>query len=312
MSTSRLENLITKVRNQTGNQAYGDSSGISQTQFEHYFNDGLSFLQETLSTQHAAPSHFLETKDINVVSGTESYSLPDTMLTSGGILEVRYKHSDNQWKKLEPLPVSKRSRLTDGVGTPYGYTRINRSIYLINIPNESITNGLKVTYIKRFDRLGVRRGTIDSVSGTTTLTALSVDESTLLSTTEHGYDSADYICIVDRDGNFKVRNIPIDDVNTSNGNITINGGSFTLGTDDTTPSNGDFVVFGKNTSTHQLDLDDTVGRFLTEYATWRVLQEDSNIEDQRAKLSELTSMRDSIIESYGSYDDDVMFVPELN
>jgi hypothetical protein len=306
MATRRAETLIRRIRKETNNEDYGANAGISQTQICEYMNDGLGFLEEGLSSIHS--DQFLTTDSIDLVSGTEEYDLPSNLLKGGGIHLVEYKWNSNDFYKMKRgTLLNKANGIT---GQPSTYIPLGSSLLLSPIPSASKTDGLRITFTERLNRLDVRRGTVDTATlntGTNTITALSLLNTSILGLADNEFDEHDYICIVDADGAFKMKNIPITGIDHNSGDITVRSG-FTFNSGETIAV-GDYVVFGKDTSTHQLKLDPSVERFLIAYAAWKVLRQDSN-DDSKEQSDELAAMRDSILESYSTPNDDLILVPE--
>lgn len=307
MSTRRIEQLLTRVRKETGNEDYGADAGIGQTQLVEYMNDGLNFIEEALSNVHS--NYFTKTDYIDLVANQEEYTLPSDLLKGAGLKLVENKINSNDYIKLPKKTILQREGLNYRSNTLNGYYVQGNKILVMPLPTANQTDGLRVTYTKALNRLDIRRGTISaSTNNGTAITSITVNTATLLSPNE--YDLNDYICVVDKDGNMITKNIPITGINSGTGAISIYGSSFTPETGDSLSVTGYYVVFGKNTSTHQLDLDENVERFLVSYCVYKVLKEDSSLEtgDQ---FNELLMMRDSIVEAYSQPDDDLLLVPEV-
>lgn len=307
MSTRRAEQIIAQIRRQSKNEDFGPNSGISQEEILYYVNEGLADLQAAIVNEHEVA--FVTEGFIDTVANQEVYSLPNNMLDHGGILTVEYSDSGNDqyYYKLDPL--HPRERSTRVSASPSFYIRRSNTILLRPVPASSVVNGLRLQYIKRLDKLDIRRGLVNAVSFSgNTITNLTVSLSTV--TNPNGFDQDDYICVVDKDGNVKTRNIRFDSFDTNTGEIVVSAGYEKLTSETITPGE-DYIVVGKNTSSHQLDIDESIERYLIQYATVKVQQSDSNNDSQEA-IQNLMMLKQQIIDSYAQMDEDFMSIPETN
>jgi hypothetical protein len=310
MTTRRADILIRKVRQETGNEDFGPNSGISDAQICDALNDGLTFLEEGINQTNA--HEFLAEDFIDLVAGQEKYALPSDYLPGGGVWLVEYKYAESasspQYFKLKKVTTLERG---PGIfsSTPESYVVIGRELWIRPIPYSSKTDGLRILYAKRLTRLATREGTVSAVTlngGTNTITSLVLDIDTVNNFDE--FPDNEYCSIVDADGNIKMANIKLDGDDLLAGVVPVRS-DFTYTTGETIAV-GDYLVFGKNTSTHNLVLDEAVDRFLKAYGAWKVMRVDSN-DDQSAQMGELSSMRDSIIASFAKQNEDVTLIPEF-
>jgi len=267
MTTRRVDLLIRKIRRETGNEDYGPTSGISDTQIAEYINDGIHFLSRGINAVHA--KQFCAEDYISLVSGQEKYDLPANFLETGGVISVEY--TVNGYNSADPawIPLKELTELERGSGTrvdvPTGYIVMGRQLWIRSIPSVSKTNALRVVYTKQLTTLDVRRGTVSAVtlnSGASSITSLTITPSTATDPDE--FSSNEYICVVDADGVQKMKGIKITGAyNSGTGAITIRSG-FTYASGETIAV-GDYIVFGRDASTHQLSLNENVESFLVEY-----------------------------------------------
>lgn len=320
MGTKRCAQLVRRIRERSDNLDYGSQAGIGDEQIVDYINDGLAKLQSHIAEQHSEA--FGTSAFINLQPFVEEYALPEDMLEGAGLLLVEHKFDSQYYRKLSKVSMQERS---DGsTYDPRHYIRKGRKIYLRPIPTRGSTDELRIEYVRRWDRLGVRRGSVAA----TTLIGQEITQIRVTTKTYNTGDdfrdedlkqadidstfNADYLCIVDRDGNFLARNIPYDaDLSTTTGTtemqISIPNHELTSG--ETIPV-GSYVVLEKNTSTHQLELDETMERYLIEFAVWRVKSQDASNEayEQQGYLS---SILKDILAGFAMMDETVQFIPEL-
>lgn len=321
MGTKRCAQLVRRIRERSDNLDYGSEAGISDEQLVDYINDGLAKLQSHIAEQHSEA--FGESKQITLTPGVEQYDLPDDMLEGAGLLLVEHKFDSNYYRKLNKIGMAERS---DGsTYDPKSYIRKGRKIYLRPIPSRGSDDELRIEYVRRWDRIGVRRGSISSV-----VTALG-GEITQINVNTKTYNTGDDfrdgdlkqadidsvfgcddVCIVDIDGNILARNIPIDI--DSSGAIGVSQmqlvvPSHVLGSGESIP-NGAYLVCEKDTSTHQLELDRTMERFLIEFSVWRVKSQDASNEAYEQQ-GYLKSILNDILAGYAMMDDTVQYIPEL-
>lgn len=301
--------MINRVRKETANEDYGPNAGISQSQIAEYFNDGLGFIEEGINQTHAL--QFVEEGFISLVAAQEKYDLASDFLQGGGVISVEYAFGDPsgtnpQWQPLNQTTDIERARGLQ-CQIPSSYMVVGTQIWLNAIPSTAKTNALRVLYTARLTRFDIRRGRVSAVtlnSGAKTITTLTVtaypdpDE----------YDINESACVVNSDGTIKMSNIKLSGSALTAGAVPVRS-DFVYTTGETIAV-GDFVVFGAKSSTHQLKLDAAVERFLTAYAAWKILREDSNT-DSASQLTELTGMRDSILGSYSKPNKDIILVPEV-
>lgn len=313
MGTKRCEHLLRRIRQRSDNEDYGTEAGISDEQIVDYLNDGLEKLQSVLAEQHS--EIFGVSANITLVPGQEEYDLPEDMLEGAGLLLVEHKFDAQYYKKLDKLSIAERS--SGSQADPFGYIRKGRKILLRPVPYRNSSDVLRIEYARRWDRIGKRRGSV-AVNTTGVVTELQINylnydtgdtfrDTDLRDADRIALSETDHVCIVDRDGNFIVRNIPIDLVYVL-GNIRISIDNFDL--EGVTIPMGSYIVCEKDTSTHQQELDRTVERYLLEYAVWRCKSQDASNEAYEQQ-GYLKSIQNDILASYAILDDTVQYVPEL-
>lgn len=317
MGTRRIDLLIREVRRETANEDYGTNAGISDSQVCSYFNDALSLLERGITSEHA--SQFKAETFIDLVQDQEKYDLPSDFLPSGGVLSVEYAYGDPsatnpQWVQL--LEITDLERNRGDRSLPSAYQVVNKQLWLKDKPQTTKADALRVVYIKRLSRFDIRRGKVDAVtlnSGASTITTLEVDLSTVGADVEaqaaNEYSVNEACCAVDADGNVKMKNIKLDgSLNLSTGAVPVRS-DFVYSSGETIALNN-YLVFGQNSSTHQLDLGEEFEGFLKSFVAWKINQEDSN-SDQSQKMAEFQLTANSLLEAFRRPNKNIILIPEM-
>lgn len=299
-----IDYLISDVREQTENEDFSDNIGISDDEFLRYINEAQQRIQARIYAQH---KHiFTEEETYSVVADQESYSIPDNSFTGNAISQVEFKHSSDD-KDYRPLELRNLKNRSVASGNPQFYIRKNKKFLISPVPSSS-QGTLRLSYAKAVRRLDKRRGSIASFTDSgTQITALTLEVSTdSVDTTATAKDN--FLCIVGRDGTIKMKNIEYDSISGTTGVVTLtanhtyeSGESITV---------GDYIVVGKDTSTHS-ELPDHVERYLLAYCAWKILKRDSSA-DYSEQESELGQMESEIVATFGDIDDDIHLIPEIN
>ena len=290
-----VQYLINQARAQTENESFSDFEGIKDSEFLQYINDAQHHLQSLIVAQH--PNIFLEEYVVSISSGQDTYTLPSDAFLSNKVNNVEYSStgSEDDYYILEETSLKRRNSGVDGA--PSKYIRMSGKIILNTTPS---TGKLRITYVKRLNELDLRVAKIASYSaGTITL------ENTTLVTDTTSLSEHDYICIVDSDGDIKHKNVTKTSQASNGASIGIDTSTITG-----TPSANQYIVGGKDTSTHS-DLPRNVERYLIAYCAWKILKRDSSV-DSAEMVQELSQMANDIVKSYSMISDDVQFVPQLN
>lgn len=298
----RVDRLIDQVRRQTENQDFSDTTGIDTVEFLQYMNDAQHRLQGLILQQH--PSLFQKESTIDIVANTETYTIPADAFLFNKIVQVEYSPTGRE-EDYYPLQLISLKNRNSGInGHPLFYIRKSGQILLNPIPQTSVAN-IRLTYIKRIDNLDIRRGQVDAVTLTSnSVTVLNIDPSSIDAT---ALNQEDYICVVNKDGLVKMRNIPISFANETTGEITLDAG-FTFETGETIAI-GDYVVGGKDATTHS-ELPRTTERYLLAYCAWKIFARDSSV-DVQEQTQELLALERDLVDSFADIEDDVQYVTIL-
>lgn len=301
----RLERLIQDVRDQTHTQDFSSTEGITNDNMVRYFNYASKVLRGLI--YGAGFDQWISTENVDIVAAQESYSIPTRSYVGTNVLNVEYKYGNDtgEYRKLHRATLHNRD--TTYQGTPLEYIQHGSNILINPIPGSSITNGLRITYEPRIRDVDIRRGQIQSTSGSP-ITSITLDltpsldkDSGLTTAATDELDDADYICIVDRDGNILMDDIPIDDYDSSTGVITITSG-FTPDAGETSPV-GAYVVVGDYASSHP-DFPDFCEPYLINYVKYMVLRHNGHPDVYLAQ-QELLSQQELIIDVFSQANDDI-------
>jgi len=305
--------LIDQIRNQTENEDFSDFVGIKDSEFIQYLNDAQYNLQSAIVHQH--PRVFMSEEIIQAYSGVESYALPSDCFLGNKVHTVEYSPTgaEDDYYVLEQDNLKRRARGASGY--PGRYIRIDGKIMLTPAPQGS--GKIRVSYVRRLRELDIKRAVVaqKELEGNLVTTAadsqaewtIELNNSGELETDTSSLSEHDFICIVDKEGNSIMKNIPIKSVNSE----LITCEPHTPGASETNsiPA-GSYIVGGKDTTTHS-ELSIETERYLISYVAWKILKRDSSVDSQEA-FQELSLMQQEIVKSYAVISDDVQYIPQLN
>lgn len=311
----RTELLILDVMRMTKSEAI-DTSGTNKDIYVQFLQEGQDKLQSYICSMF--PHTFLNESLINLVVGQEIYTLPEDLYMGTRLASVEFLFNQGVAGSYIRIPPA---RFKDRVSyfssnVPLYYIRRNNTLLMNPIPRQAVTGGLRIVYQKQLRRLDIRRGKISSVAMTgSTINSITLNISPTLVKDSPTIAAAidilnlqDYICIVDRDGNSILDNIPIDSYNSTTGVITVSSG-FT-----TTLSSGAFtsqyITSGKLSTTHS-QLSDMCERYLVSYCASKIFTIRGCMAEGQVFDSEVKKLEDDILESYSQPDEDIYY-PVLN
>lgn len=299
----RSDQLINVIRRATENTTFADDSGIQDDDILQALNDGQDRIYSLIQSKY--PKVFLKEKVLNIVNGQQAYSIPSDCYMGTRIERVEYSNSGNDvnYYPLKQIELWERDQAETGL--PYLYIRRSQEILIQPAPRSAGT--LRVTYQRTVPKLDKRRAKVLSVATSgSSITSLFLDPALELDATSI-LDHA-YICIVDKDGVIKMKDIPVDAVNVTSGEVTVSAG-FAFESGETIPV-GAWVVSGKNASTHS-DLDPVCEKYMLTYAKWDILKRDSST-DAQERLQELQMIEQEITDGYAESDTDPDRIPLIS
>lgn len=302
----RLSQLITQVRRATENTSYDDSTGISDEEFIQYANDAQERIQSLIST--ANEEIFQEEAIISLIQGQEEYDIPVDAFLTTRIQNIEFSSSgERNYSNLPQGTMKNRVSTNSNSNVPYFYIRKSNKILIQ--PTPSGGGSIRVVYQKKLPKLDKRRGTVLSSvldNSANTITNLFLDTTSTIDV--EPIKTEGYISVVDKDGNIKMKMIPVQDVNGTSGEITVYPG-FVFENGETISSD-DYVVLGKVATTNS-ELPDICERYLISYMAWKILKRDSS-DDSSEQNSELKEIENDIVMSYSEADQDVHRITILN
>lgn len=299
----RTDILINQIRKQSENTEFSDTTGIGDDEIIQYINDAQHRLQTVILSQH--PAVFLTESVMSSVARQEVYDLPSNSYLANKVTNVEYSSTGNALDYL-PLQLGNLKNRASGVyGCPVYYIRQSGQLILAPIPDTS-SGSLRITYVKKIDQVDIRRGVVSSVTLTgSNVTLLIGDLSATIPLDITALSATDYICIVDRYGNVKMRNLPVLSLDSSTGELEIDS-DFAFSTGETLAI-GDYIVAGQDTTSHG-EFERNCERYVLSYASWRLMKRDSSVDSVEAN-SELNEMEREIAAAYAEVNDDVVSVP---
>lgn len=231
----RVELLIDMARKQSGNSRYDSTSGVPQDVFVQYLNNAQDSL--IMNVINSNGKYFKKEFIQDVVNSQVTYEYPpECYMQHLDTVQWIDSLTGTYWQTLYKTYV--KEKVTIQAGYPFGYIPFEDGIHL----NPPIIGGkLWFTFMRKPDSLQKRGGLISvaTIVGDN-LTALTVNPA------EASFDrteinSQNYLCVVDKFGSIKARNILYDSVDVA--------GVFTLSPFDlegVTIAPGDYICVGEN------------------------------------------------------------------
>jgi len=298
----RVGILINHLRKSTENEG----SGIATSEFLQYLNDAQERLQSQIFQTHPESDIFAKQGFIDITSGTASYDL-ETLKNSSGVSASSRILSTNAMSLVErsdgsgsndnyyPLQLISNGEKSFG----YGYILRDNVITMVPEPNQSVTNGVRLTFFQKVNELDVRRGKIASISDGV---SVSLTTSTYFETDEDMND--DWFSIVDLDGNVIQEELRMEAFDNGTGVITC---STALNAAVLADATDYYVCLGKHTKTHS-EMPPTCERYLLAYVEKQIAMRDSSI-DSAMLESHLIKMELDIVALFATNQNDAVQIP---
>lgn len=302
----RVDQLIADIRVRSKNEEYGTNRGVQQNEIVGYLREAQARIDNLIKQKH--PNTAIKEVFIDAISNQEEYNVPADAFINSNILKVEYSITGSA-KDFYVLDLRSLSQRITVPGNPESYIPRNGKFLLNPIPQSSVLNGIRLNYQFKTAGIDIRRGKVSSSvinTGTRQVTTITLANDANLDAT--GLADADYICVVDRYGNFLMQDLIVSSYNSGTFVLSIDT-SFIYNVGETLP-NGSYITIGKFTTTHP-QLNDFCERYYVAYSTWKVLKRDSNIDSQEQQ-QELQLMEQEIVDSYTQLDADTDIIPMIS
>lgn len=283
----RVEHLINDIR---FNSNQLDTNRFSDIRLLKLLNNAQRAIQNILFTSDMSDHVLKKTALIDVVAQQEGYDLPSDIYAHSSISTVKrlinssFRANTDYYTTLNQIS-DKETR------SQMGYTVYNDKLVISPVPQDSISNGIKVFYQRKLPTLSFRIGQIDSFTSATSITL------------KAGYSDAtigdfdDYITVVDSNGTIKQSGIKF---------TSYAGG--VISTSDVLDSidNDDYVVLGEYATSHP-QIPDPCEDLLTAHVERGIYAVDSS-DDAQFTVEEMNMIRDL----FQKKDHDVKFPVIIN
>ncbi len=297
----RVDQLITEARRDTGNTESTSDSGVQDSTFIRALNDAQDRIHSAILLQN--PKILKKEKIITAVAEQEAYDLPVDVFGTTRIEKVEYSRTGNTADYYQLDNGETEDRKNGQSGAPSMFIRDSERILIQ--PKPAGGGSFRLSYEKVLPRLDVRRGTVLTVVLTTDeITSLVLDPSDITTDDIEALNDAEYICVVSKRGVIKMQGIPIVEVNSSTGEVTVEAFTFEAGE---TIAVGDYVVAGQFATTN-CQLPDLAEQYLLSFTKWRVQKKDSS-NDSTEEKGEVDEIAASIIATYSRADKTVHGIP---
>lgn len=144
--------IISKIRNLAD---IVGSQFITDTELLGYLNVSYSKLYSELVT--SGQGYYLSSSNINLVEGTKSYALPDSMYK---LLGVDYVVDSNTTISLKPFNFKDRNKYTSITGEPVAYNLAGSNLILTPTPSITKTAGVVLYYAPYYTEIATTASAI--------------------------------------------------------------------------------------------------------------------------------------------------------
>lgn len=298
----RVERIIERVRRETENDEFGENYGIDDEECIEYLNDAQDRIYAEIVKTH--PKFFLKEYISSINVGVELLSLP-TQIYIGQISLFEFGVTSNasDYYRLKPASILERTSVS---GTPAYYIRKNKSILFAPVPQSS--GYVRITYVEKLPRLDKRRATISSVTTSgTNITALTLDTSAELD--RDNLLKENYISVVNADGEAVMFGIPITDIDSTTGVVTLDT-TWDFQSGETIEA-GNYIVQGQY-STNKSSLETICERYLSAHLRNDMYDRDANQQGTANQSSKMESLLAEIVGSFQDNTDDITEPPVLD
>lgn len=309
----RTDVLIKQARLISRNVANSDGTySISDEEVLQYLNDAQDRMQNLISSRKNIAKIFVTQQIISLVADQEAYSIPDRVLLNKQIENVEFSSDGTLGNYVRLEKVNFINRDTNTTTYPWGYYKQGGQIYLQPTPSTS-GGTIRVTYERALDDLEIPRGLVSTIgTGTATeFATLTLDSSAnTYETTDPGWSTQQYCCVVSPLGARRCYNILMASYDTGTNLLTPNPTPFTYSSQDSQIVAGDVLVFNKYSTTFS-QLPDDCERYLIHYAATELINIDSS-NDYSKFRDKLAEMEEDILKALAAQTSEVQYIPQQN
>lgn len=264
----RVELLIEEVRELTGNQRYDSNTGISQYVMVRALKNAQAEMYKQIVSSKNDMFKISDSEEIPIVPGQSLYDYPEDLYLQN-IETMKWSQDRQNWLALKKA--SSKDDLSSQRGNAFSYLLRKNGFMLV----PPASNGyLKPSYIQRIPDLEKRSGKISAVTvAGGEITAITLDVADESNDVTY-LNKLMRLCIVDKHGVLKVKNVNFDSIHTGTGVVTL-GSNHELSDIDSTPAVGDYVTAGPwtyNTS----DLPDICEPTIIKHAEYQIRYGDAS------------------------------------
>ena len=291
----RFEFLMEKARFNTNNI---DPNRFNELDLAQYFNDAQRHIQTVIVENNVRHEIFSQEFTFQTTNGVETYDLPEDIFATSAINFVDFS-STSERDRFFPA----RALVNTDRRRGFGYIIRADKIIIAPVPSSSLTENVRIIYVRKLHEMGPRFGTITDVPNATdiVMTANLSDDQLLLS---RYYDKLSIV--------YSDVKILLDKINIiSDTADTPGAGQHTIVTDSdiTTivPAVGSFIVGGNVATTHS-ELPDVTELLLTNLVE-RTIQYVDSSSDVQTVASLTTEEREAIVGLFKSHPQDPAYPP---
>lgn len=247
----RFEFLLNKVRFDTNNI---DPNRFNELDLAQYFNDAQRHIQTVIIENNVRNDPFSEEFIFDTVNGQETYPLPDDIFATSAINFVDFspRNATDRTRFFPARAITNTDRRRG-----FGYIVRGRNIIIAPVPSSSLTEKVRLIYVRKIHTIGPRFGTIVSSTATDIVMTANLSNDQLLLSTYY-----DNLSVVDSEGKILLSKINI--VSDTPDSPIVGQHTIVTDSDITTdvPPVGSFIVGGKVATTNS-ELPDVCELFLT-------------------------------------------------
>lgn len=273
-----VENQFAQIRRFTDTRNATATSGMSTEELIFYINDAQRDLQDGILIENPDVTLFDSRYSIAPVVGQQAYTLDATVSWNHSVRKLQYSYSGNARDYYELDKLFSLDQVSEVQGSrPCGYYLEGSSVYITPVPSSS-GGAFRLVAPRRLDSLDIRRGQVASTANDgTNYTTITIESNSVLNDSETlnslALGSAEYVCVVDKDGASKYRNVGISSWNSGTRVLTLDSGVALSGG---TISAGDYVVIGTYTTTHS-GLPIEAEPELLSWVQWKILRREEKV-----------------------------------